>query len=481
MKRVLISSGKALPVPATASQAARAGQLMYISGQVGVKPSDGLPIMGFEDLPAKGKRFFSQSFLLFELSYLAPTAAQTYWIMDNMKTLLAEQGASLDDLVKLNVYLQDLKNYEGVELVFQKLLGKNPPACTILEMEKRGVHEDLRVCIDGVAVIPSDKRGAMKKEIVNTEEAPAPTGHYSQAVKCGNLLFISGLLGEDPQTGELVRSFRDLGPDGKRLKETFRTPHRRQEKVRAQMWQIFKNTEKILRAAGTSLDQLLICFTYTRDMYTDFYSAQPIIKMAIPHNPPGNTDFGMPDIRRDPDAMIEMEAIAFVPGNGQKRKVDFVFDPNLTRPTFHYTMATAAGPYFFSAGRTGINWQREGVCSMRPADMHAWGGQKMALGRLHEDKPVMAQAWYAYKTIQKMLATQGATMDDIVKTNIWLGDLGTFPEVEAVSREFFPNGAPAATMIPVKNFGPSDDLRLEIDVTAILPKGPRSGPLVKIQ
>ena len=113
MKRVLISSGKALPVPATASQAARAGQLMCISGQVGVKPSDGLPIMGFEDLPAKGKRFFSQSFLLFELSYLAPTAAQTYWIMDNMKTLLAEQGASLDDLVKLNVYLQDLKITRG--------------------------------------------------------------------------------------------------------------------------------------------------------------------------------------------------------------------------------------------------------------------------------------------------------------------------------------------------------------------------------
>ena len=85
---------------------------------------------------------------MIELSCLAPTAAQTYWIMDNTKALLAEQGASLDDMVKLNVYLQDLKNYEGVELVFKKLFGKNPPACTILDMEKRGVHEDLRVCID---------------------------------------------------------------------------------------------------------------------------------------------------------------------------------------------------------------------------------------------------------------------------------------------------------------------------------------------
>jgi enamine deaminase RidA (YjgF/YER057c/UK114 family) len=63
----------------------------------------------------------------------------------------------------------------------------------------------------------------MKKEIVNTEEAPAPADHYSQAGKCGNLFLISGLLGVDPQTGELIRSFRDLGPDGKRLKEMFRT------------------------------------------------------------------------------------------------------------------------------------------------------------------------------------------------------------------------------------------------------------------
>ena len=57
MKHMLLSSDKALPVPASPSQAARAGQLMYISGQAGVKPGDGLPIMGFEDLPAKGKSF----------------------------------------------------------------------------------------------------------------------------------------------------------------------------------------------------------------------------------------------------------------------------------------------------------------------------------------------------------------------------------------------------------------------------------------
>ena len=90
---------------------------MYISGQVGVKPSDGLPIMGFEDLPAKGKRFFSQSFLLFELSYLAPTAAQTYWIMDNMKTLSrsrrfpGQRRKVLDDVNAIAAYAREMKDF----------------------------------------------------------------------------------------------------------------------------------------------------------------------------------------------------------------------------------------------------------------------------------------------------------------------------------------------------------------------------------
>ena len=44
----------------------------------------------------------------------------------------------------------------------------------------------------------------MSKIIVQTNQAPAPIGPYNQAVKAGGLLFISGQIALDPQTGELV-------------------------------------------------------------------------------------------------------------------------------------------------------------------------------------------------------------------------------------------------------------------------------------
>jgi 2-iminobutanoate/2-iminopropanoate deaminase len=44
----------------------------------------------------------------------------------------------------------------------------------------------------------------MSKEIINTKNAPAPIGPYNQAVKSGNLLFLSGQVGLVPATGELA-------------------------------------------------------------------------------------------------------------------------------------------------------------------------------------------------------------------------------------------------------------------------------------
>ena len=44
----------------------------------------------------------------------------------------------------------------------------------------------------------------MKKSIVETKEAPAAIGPYSQAVKAGNMLFISGQIPIDPETGNLI-------------------------------------------------------------------------------------------------------------------------------------------------------------------------------------------------------------------------------------------------------------------------------------
>ncbi len=46
----------------------------------------------------------------------------------------------------------------------------------------------------------------MEKQIINTTAAPAPIGPYNQAVRTGNLLFVSGQIPLDAATGELVNT-----------------------------------------------------------------------------------------------------------------------------------------------------------------------------------------------------------------------------------------------------------------------------------
>lgn len=73
----------------------------------------------------------------------------------------------------------------------------------------------------------------MSKIIVQTNQAPAPIGPYNQAVKAGGLLFISGQIALDPQTGELVA--------GSTADETH---------------QVMKNLAAILKEAGMGFEQV---------------------------------------------------------------------------------------------------------------------------------------------------------------------------------------------------------------------------------
>ena len=98
----------------------------------------------------------------------------------------------------------------------------------------------------------------MRNAIV-TEKAPKPLGPYSQAVVEGNLIFVAGQGCTNPRTGQL-----ELGD------------------VRSETRRTFENIRAILDAAGSSLDHVLKCNVYLRDIsdfagmnevYETFFSA----------------------------------------------------------------------------------------------------------------------------------------------------------------------------------------------------------------
>lgn len=99
----------------------------------------------------------------------------------------------------------------------------------------------------------------MKKNIVNTPNAPSPIGPYSQAVVAGNLLYVSGQIAIDPSTNELI--------NGTIEEETDR---------------VMKNLEAILHEAGTDFNHVvkttiflidMVLFAKVNEVYGSYFSA----------------------------------------------------------------------------------------------------------------------------------------------------------------------------------------------------------------
>ena len=83
----------------------------------------------------------------------------------------------------------------------------------------------------------------MKITTVHTQDAPAPAGHYSQAVVYNGLVFVAGQLAVDPRTGE-----RRLGS------------------IEEQTEQALRNVAEILKAAGSDLSRVLKMTVYVSDI-----------------------------------------------------------------------------------------------------------------------------------------------------------------------------------------------------------------------
>ena len=83
----------------------------------------------------------------------------------------------------------------------------------------------------------------MSREVVSTDLAPAAIGPYSQAMKAGGMLYVSGQLGMDPATGDMVAGG-----------------------VEAEARQAMANLQAICAAAGTDLKQAVRCTIYLTDL-----------------------------------------------------------------------------------------------------------------------------------------------------------------------------------------------------------------------
>jgi 2-iminobutanoate/2-iminopropanoate deaminase len=123
------------------------------------------------------------------------------------------------------------------------------------------------------------------KKIINTNSAPKAVGPYSQAVSADNMLFISGQLGIDPDTGELVK-------DG----------------VAAQAHQALENIGFILKEAGYDYEDVVKTTVLLNDI-GDFAEVNKIYKQYFSQSFPARAAYQAAALPLG--GLVEIEAIAF--------------------------------------------------------------------------------------------------------------------------------------------------------------------------
>jgi 2-iminobutanoate/2-iminopropanoate deaminase len=126
------------------------------------------------------------------------------------------------------------------------------------------------------------------KDVVRTEAAPAPFqgAPYSQAIKAGGFVFVSGQLALRPGEKELMGA-----------------------EIGAQTEQVFANLRAILEAAGTSLDHLVKTTVFLQNL-DDFAGMNEVYAKYVGGTPPARSTV---EVARLPSgALVEIEAIALV-------------------------------------------------------------------------------------------------------------------------------------------------------------------------
>lgn len=113
------------------------------------------------------------------------------------------------------------------------------------------------------------------KKVINTHNAPAPIGPYSQATSAGNFVFVSGQIPLDPFTGELIS-----------------------ENVQAETRQVMENIKAVLTEAGLGFEHIVKTSIFLTDMqsfaqvnevygayFTDQFPARETVQVAaLPKN-----------------------------------------------------------------------------------------------------------------------------------------------------------------------------------------------------
>ena len=322
----------------------------------------------------------------------AEIAAQTRSCLETLKEVLAEAGTSLERTLKVEAYLSDLADFYEFKLVWREYFPKEPPVRTTVAVGDEHIIPGCRLNLHAIALAGDS---SYQRQTIRVSDVPDPmqAEHVPQAIKAGPFVFPSGVPATDFITGIPVGKqpgFPNYGSDAE-----------------MQAHYIFQNLDKVLRAAGSGLDQAVKSQLYEVNLRT-FHEVDAIWGSYLPAPPP-RSSMGIRGILV-PGAVFVPNLIFLAPDEEHQKKetrAGIRWHPEDVRKV-HFSPGITAGDWLFTAGQVPVPDFSKPETVSAPA------------GLPHYFSDIEIQTEFIMELLREQLEANGYGLVDVVDARVFL-------------------------------------------------------------
>ena len=441
----------------------KAGPYLFLSGLMGFHPDRPSIVNAYTDLPDEDIPYaFHQ---MAPDSREAPGVVQSWRVFQQLKTIMEEQGSTIDETLWLWYSWLSMRNLPAQTRVRKNFFTSTAPAATAFEVSGFSIPGAVHH-IGAIGVVPVEGKWPVRRETLGSKQFDQlVVGDYVLATRAGDLTFFAGMIGVDMERRIVLHSFEEAGVESP-IRFASPVARSRQEPVAVQTWAIYNQYQSILAEHGCTMEHIVKQIVYLRDV-DDILIVDEVARHFFGESVPATTIFQIGQLAV-PTYLIEIEAFASVPKDpaASERPVSIPSADGI-EPWGRHALATHAGDFLFLSGlMADLPGSHKMVGGYDDLERE---GRELATGSLVSDRqegPVVAQAWTVYEKARRILEARGSSMDDVVKTTVLLMDIGDLPAVERVAKRFFPENPPATMILEVHALPLAGSL-IQLDVTAL--------------
>ncbi len=410
--------------------AVRAGDLIFVGGQMAVHPETGVPA---ETQLHKGMPFHG-SLIEKQLRYL----------YGNLADWLPELGTSLKHIMKINSFHLHGEDVDMALRVRREWFDRDAPPPSTLVFTPELAARDARVLIDLINV--AEDAALPMTPVTLTKSPPIAQvksigwSVFSQVIKGGGFIFTRGTTAHN-QDGPLPETLPD------------RPFPYAEDQVQFQLRYELDRMKDLLEDAGGSLSDVVRAELHMTDM-TDIAVVDEVWAEYFPEDPPARVIIPVPLVVLP--MRIESEVIAVDPKGPYRKKV--IRMNNAPQRLGPESQAVKAGPYVFLSGQMATDFEN-GLAPDAQGDP----------GFPFHTSPARLQAEYVIKTVEALCEVAGTSIENLVKRRIHHVDMNEIPRAEAAWNERLVGHLPPTSVFGTSGPLPVPDCTIQYDLIAYAP------------